>query len=289
MKRLRIACAIGTAALATACATPWEVDDVQTVIGDPPPAATGPAFTRALFEGYRIQARDEALEEYDWVHAALFARKGLRAAAGEAVAPENPADWEIPAERIGDLTAAHARLARVLAAGAGERQPELAAEAQTNFDCWVEEEAEYDQGDSLTKCRSTFVRTIAQLDPPPAAPRPAAAQAAEPTVIRSFEVYFDLGKSGLTPKARKLLTEVVAAHADLKPSEIRVVGHTDTAGKKAANQRLSIQRARSVATALGHFGLVTVQSGVGEAELAVPTGTGVAEQRNRRVEIQFIK
>ncbi|MEO0034950.1 MAG: hypothetical protein RLZZ501_973, partial [Pseudomonadota bacterium] len=78
MKRLRIACAIGTAALATACATPWEVDDVQTVIGDPPPAATGPAFTRALFEGYRVQAREEALEEYDWVHAALFARKGLR-------------------------------------------------------------------------------------------------------------------------------------------------------------------------------------------------------------------
>jgi len=289
MKRLRIACAIGTTALATACAMPWEVDDVQTVISDPPPAVTGPAFTRALFSGYRIQARDEALEEYDWVHAAVFARKALRAAGGEAVAPEDPAQWDLPVERRREMADAHAHLLQVLAAGAADALPEIAAEAQTNFDCWVEEEAEYDQGESLAKCRSTFVRAVAKLEPVAVVPESLPPVVIESTAPRIFEVYFDLNEAGLTPKSRKLLTEVAAAHADLKPREVRVIGHTDTVGKSSYNQRLSAQRAQAVATALAHFGIIAVQSGLGQNDLAFPTGEGVAEQRNRRVEIQFIR
>jgi len=284
MRRLRIVCAIGTAALAAACATPWEVADVQTAI-EAPPASTGPAFTRALFDEYRGLAKFEALEEYDWINAAVFARKGLRAATGEVVAPEEIAAWDIPADRIAELTAARAKLVGSLSTGAADRLPEVSARAQASFDCWVEEESE---GDSLSECRSDFVKTVAQLEPQPpaAAPQPAAI---EPKVIRSFVVYFDLNKSTLSKKAHKTLAEVAAARTELAPTAIHVVGHTDTSGKAALNDRLSAQRASAVAEALAHLGVTADQKALGKTHPAVATGDGVTELRNRRVEILFEK
>lgn len=283
MRRLRIVCAIGTAALATACATPWEVADVQTAI-EAPPASTGPAFTRALFDEYRGLAKFEALEEYDWINAAVFARKGLRAAAGEVVAPEEIAAWDIPAGRIDELTAARAKLVASLSTGAADRLPELSARAQASFDCWVEEESE---GDTLSECRSDFVKAVAQLEPRPPVAAPQAA--VEPKTIRSFVVYFDLNQSALSKQAHKTLAEAAAARAELAPTAIHVIGHTDTSGKAAVNDRLSAKRASVVAEALARFGVTADQKAVGKTQPAVATGDGVPELRNRRVEILFEK
>ncbi|CCG41883.1 OmpA family protein [Magnetospirillum molischianum] len=285
MRRLRIVCAIGTATLAAACATPWEVADVQTAI-EAPPASTGPAFTRALFDEYRDLAKFEALEEYDWINAAVFARKGLRAANGEVVAPEDLAAWDIPAERVAELTAARARLVGYLSTGAADRMPAVAAKAQAAFDCWVEGESE---GDSLSECRSDFVKAADQLEPPPPAAAPAANAAAEPKIIRSFVIYFDFNKSTLSQKAHKILAETVAARAELAPTTIHIIGHTDTSGNAAVNDRLSAKRASAVAEALAHLGVKADQKAVGKAQPAVITGDGVQEQRNRRVEILFEK
>jgi len=283
MRRLRIVCAIGTAALAAACATPWEVADVQTAI-EAPPASTGPAFTRALFDEYRGIAKSEALDQYDWINAAVFARKGLRAATGEVVAPEDIAAWDIPADRVAELTAARTKLIGFLSTGAADRVPETAAKAQASFDCWVEEESE---GDSLSECRSTFVKTVAQLEPEPAAVVPPSA--IEPTIIRSFVVYFDLNKATLGPKGQKTLADVAAARAELAPTAIHVVGHTDTSGKAAHNERLSAQRASAVAEALARLGVQADQKALGKTQPAVATGDGVPELRNRRVEILLVK
>lgn len=284
MRRLRFVCAIGTAALAAACATPWEVADVQTAI-EAPPASTGPAFTRALFDEYRGIAKSEALDQYDWINAAVFARKGLRAADGEVVAPEEIAAWDIPADRVGELTTARAKLVGYLAAGAAARAPEIAAKAQASFDCWVEEESE---GDSLSECRSTFVKTVAQLEPEPAATA-ASPAAIEPKLIRSFVVYFDLNKATLGPKGQKTLADVAAARTELAPTAIHVIGHTDTSGKAAHNERLSAQRASAVAEALARLGVQTDQKALGKTQPAVATGDGVPELRNRRVEILLVK
>ena len=67
-----------------------------------------------------------------------------------------------------------------------------------------------------------------------------------------------------------------------------VIGHTDTVGSDVANDTLSRQRAEVVRAAFGARGLATdkvVTIGRGKRELAVPTADGVAEPRNRRVEI----
>jgi outer membrane protein OmpA-like peptidoglycan-associated protein len=79
--------------------------------------------------------------------------------------------------------------------------------------------------------------------------------------------------------------------ADLKQrkvADVVVVGHTDAVGSDAFNDDLARKRAESIRAALLARGLAAtdvVAIGRGKRELLVPTADGVAEPRNRRVEI----
>jgi outer membrane protein OmpA-like peptidoglycan-associated protein len=69
-----------------------------------------------------------------------------------------------------------------------------------------------------------------------------------------------------------------------------IVGHTDTAGTTAYNQRLSERRAKAGADALVAKGVppeTLSVSGKGETDPAVATGDGVREPLNRRVTIHI--
>jgi len=69
-----------------------------------------------------------------------------------------------------------------------------------------------------------------------------------------------------------------------------VDGHTDRVGSNAANQLLSERRANQVADYLVDSGLDRNRietHAYGETQLAVPTDDNVAEQRNRRTELQI--
>ena len=65
-------------------------------------------------------------------------------------------------------------------------------------------------------------------------------------------------------------------------------GYTDTSGTHQYNQGLSVRRARAVQAELIKDGVpqsaITIQ-GFGDTQLLVPTGPGVREPQNRRVEI----
>jgi OmpA-OmpF porin, OOP family len=67
-----------------------------------------------------------------------------------------------------------------------------------------------------------------------------------------------------------------------------VNGYTDTSGTLQYNQGLSVRRAQAVAAELVKDGVpratISIQ-GFGETHLLVPTGAGVREPQNRRVEI----
>jgi OOP family OmpA-OmpF porin len=70
-----------------------------------------------------------------------------------------------------------------------------------------------------------------------------------------------------------------------------VEGHTDTSGTHEHNQALSDARARAVADVLAREGVERDRirtEGMGEAGLAVQTGDGVREPRNRRVVVRLI-
>ena len=65
-------------------------------------------------------------------------------------------------------------------------------------------------------------------------------------------------------------------------------GYTDTSGTPKYNQGLSVRRAQAVQAELVRDGVpqsaISIQ-GFGDTHLLVPTGAGVREPQNRRVEI----
>ena len=73
---------------------------------------------------------------------------------------------------------------------------------------------------------------------------------------------------------------------------MRIVGHTDSDGSRSYNDRLSLQRAKTVSKLLQEAGLkseLTVNSitGRGGREPVVPNTTRGNKYQNRRVELLF--
>jgi outer membrane protein OmpA-like peptidoglycan-associated protein len=125
--------------------------------------------------------------------------------------------------------------------------------------------------------------------PPPvtaAPPTPVAAPAPAPS--RSYLVFFDWDKSTLTDRARSIIKEAADNSTHVQYTRIEVNGYTDTSGTPQYNQGLSIRRAQAVGGELVRDGVPAGSIGIqgfGETHLLVPTGAGVREPQNRRVEI----
>jgi outer membrane protein OmpA-like peptidoglycan-associated protein len=124
------------------------------------------------------------------------------------------------------------------------------------------------------------------------APAPAIAPAAVPApavaAARSYLVFFDWDKATLTDRARQIVAEAAANSTRVQYTRIEVNGYTDTSGTPQYNQGLSVRRAQAVAAELVKDGVPTAAiaiQGFGETHLLVPTGPGVREPQNRRVEI----
>jgi OOP family OmpA-OmpF porin len=122
--------------------------------------------------------------------------------------------------------------------------------------------------------------------PPPGAPAPVAAPAPAPS--RSYLVFFDWDKASLTDRARRIIREAADNSTRVQYTRIEVNGYTDTSGTPQYNLGLSVRRANAVKAELIKDGVpadaITTQ-GFGETQLLVPTGPGVREPQNRRVEI----
>ncbi|HEY0425921.1 MAG TPA: OmpA family protein [Rhodopila sp.] len=122
--------------------------------------------------------------------------------------------------------------------------------------------------------------------PAPVAPAPAAV--APSPVSRSYLVFFDWDKAALTDRARQIVSEAAANSTKVQYTQLEVNGYTDTSGTPKYNQGLSVRRAQAVAAELVKDGVpksaIAIQ-GFGETHLLVPTGEGVREPQNRRVEI----
>ena len=115
-----------------------------------------------------------------------------------------------------------------------------------------------------------------------------AALAARPLPPAQFTLYFVEGKDEFTPDSKRIVDEVFGEIARRPVPDVVVIGHTDTVGTDAVNDPLSRSRAEVVRKALMARGIPAervVATGRGKREPAVPTGDGVAEPRNRRVEI----
>lgn len=110
--------------------------------------------------------------------------------------------------------------------------------------------------------------------------------AAMPAPPRVFTLYFIEGTTQVAPESAATLDEL---RRTITPaSDVQITGYTDTTGDAASNDKLSLDRAVEVRTALVQEGLPVANArvtGRGERDLRVPTGEGVSEPRNRRVEV----
>jgi OmpA-OmpF porin, OOP family len=124
--------------------------------------------------------------------------------------------------------------------------------------------------------------------PPPPPPAPVAAPAPAVQPARSYLVFFDWDKATLTMRARQIIREAADASTHVQVTRIEVNGYTDTSGTPQYNMGLSIRRASAVKAELIRDGVpanVITTQGFGDTHLLVPTGPGVREPQNRRVEI----
>ena len=114
------------------------------------------------------------------------------------------------------------------------------------------------------------------------------ALAAEPPRPVTFILYFVEATDQFTPESQALVAQILMTIASRPAPELTVAGHTDAVGTDQYNDTLSLRRAERVRVLLIARGIApdSVRAiGRGKREPRVQTPDGVAEPRNRRVEI----
>lgn len=110
---------------------------------------------------------------------------------------------------------------------------------------------------------------------------------AQPARPVSLTLYFTEG-STLSAESKAVVDRMFAEIAKRPAAEITVIGHTDTVGNDAFNDKLSLERAEKMRELLVGLGVPAQNisaAGRGKRELLVPTADNINEPRNRRVEI----
>ena len=114
------------------------------------------------------------------------------------------------------------------------------------------------------------------------------ALASQPQRAASFMLYFVGGKDEFTEDSKLIIETVFAEIARRPVPDVIVIGHTDAVGSDQFNDALARQRAEAVRAELIRRGVApeSIQaSGRGKRDLLIHTPNGIAEPRNRRVEL----
>lgn len=271
----------------------------------------GSPFTQALSQEYRTYSNDQLENHFDYPDALHFARKGLAAAAGEPILPEPVSDWNVDEIYAQELAAARGRLITAYDLGAREAAPALSAAAQAKFDCWIEFQEESWRDSDTIDCKHEFASLMQQIESGLTAPAPTIIEpivAAPPAPAFDSEVFninpaepmapenamylifFNWDSSKVDTGAMNILEAVAGEVTQNTPNTISVIGHADTSGPTAYNQRLALKRAKAAKdklTGLGVSADLIMVDAKGETDLLVPTPDNVREPANRRVNISF--
>ncbi|NVK17893.1 MAG: OmpA family protein [Methylocystaceae bacterium] len=245
--------------------------------------ASGTDFKSALIKEYQALATKEGVVWSDWFDSDFFARKAIKISEADGIiGPEDPANWRFTTEELTQFAESRQQLLAALNEGVGDF-PMEAAKAQASFDCWVEEEEEGWQNDEIAKCKDQFAAALKVLQGV-IAEKPTA----ELDMAKLYTVFFDFDSAEITSVGRLVLQALVEDWGK-EAVTFELTGHTDSAGSKSYNEKLSLRRAQAVKSFVAGMSVAESKmttAGVGETSLAVPTADGVREAKNRRVVIE---
>ena len=126
--------------------------------------------------------------------------------------------------------------------------------------------------------------------PRPPRPPPSSAPTSE-KVTFAADAFFDFDKSVLKPEGKAKLDDLVSKMSGINLEVIIAVGHTDSVGGDAYNQKLSVRRAEAVKAYLASKGVEknrVYTEGKGEKQPVADNKTAEGRAKNRRVEIEVV-
>ena len=127
---------------------------------------------------------------------------------------------------------------------------------------------------------------VAAPKPAPVPPPPAATK-----VTYAADAFFDFDKSVLKPEGKAKLDDLVGKVKGINLEVIIAVGHTDSTGADAYNQKLSVARSEAVKAYLVSKGIEknrVYTEGKGEKQPVADNKTKEGQAKNRRVEIEVV-
>ena len=151
---------------------------------------------------------------------------------------------------------------------------------------------------ATTECDPDLVPKKAEPAPAPVvtppAPAPMPKHEVKPVVEKvtmAAETNFDFDKAVLKPEGKSRLDDLVGKLKAVNLEVIIAIGHTDSIGTKAYNQKLSVRRANAVKAYLVSKGIEANRiytEGKGETQPIADNKTKEGRAKNRRVEIEVV-
>ncbi|HEX5806536.1 MAG TPA: OmpA family protein [Macromonas sp.] len=147
-------------------------------------------------------------------------------------------------------------------------------------------------------CDGAIVPVVQAPAPAPvAAPAPAPVVAPAPAPVTASKVtyqadaFFDFDKAVLKPEGKAKLDDLAGKIQGIKLEAVITVGHTDSIGSDAYNQKLSVRRAEAVKAYLVSKGVDAKSiytEGKGESKPVADNKNKAGRAQNRRVEIEVV-
>lgn len=140
------------------------------------------------------------------------------------------------------------------------------------------------------------VEPVAPVAPPPAPAVKPPAPVVPPAPVSekvtfAADAFFDFDKSVLKSEAKAKLDDLVSKTGGINLEVIIAVGHTDSVGSDAYNQKLSVSRSEAVKAYLVSKGVEknrVYTEGKGEKQPVADNKTAEGRAKNRRVEIEVV-